>query len=104
MLTLLSLSNNKNKINNKNKNKNKNPHLNFDGQEGLRQVGTGQDRSGQYRSFFGPKILVFGPKIRFLPYDPILVNDAFVALGVTVHFPHWERFFDFPFPSYSHFL
>ena len=34
---------------------------------------------------------------------PILVNGPFVALGETGHFPLWERFFDFPFPSYSRF-
>ena len=28
----------------------------------------------------------FGPKIRFLPYDPILVDDPFIALGMTVNF------------------
>ena len=36
--------------------------------------------------FFGPKISVFGPKIRFLPYAPILVNDPFLALGMTVNY------------------
>ena len=34
---------------------------------------------------------------------PTLVNDPFVALGVTVHFPPWDQFFDFPFRSYSSF-
>ena len=32
---------------------------------------------------------------------PILVDDPFLALGMTVNFPPWERFFDFPFRSYS---
>ena len=36
--------------------------------------------------FFGPKISVFGPKIRFLPYAPILVDDPFLALGMTVNY------------------
>ena len=27
----------------------------------------------------------------------------FVALGESVHFPRWERFFDFSFPSYGRF-
>ena len=36
--------------------------------------------------FFGPKISVFGPKIRFLPYAPILVNDPFLALSMTVNY------------------
>ena len=31
---------------------------------------------------------------------PILVNGPFVALGEAVHFPPWERFSDFPFPSF----
>ena len=31
----------------------------------------------------------------------ILVGDPFLALGMTVNFPPWERFFDFPFRSYS---
>ena len=32
---------------------------------------------------------------------PILVDDPILALGMTVDFPPWERFFDFPFRSYS---
>ena len=32
---------------------------------------------------------------------PILVNDPFLALTMTVNFPPWERFFDFLFQSYS---
>ena len=36
--------------------------------------------------FFGPKISVYGPKIRFLPYAPILVDDPFLALGMTVNY------------------
>ena len=36
--------------------------------------------------FFGSKISFFGPKIRFLPYAPILVNDPFLALGMTVNY------------------
>ena len=32
---------------------------------------------------------------------PILVDDPILALGMTVNFPPWERFFDFPFRSYS---
>ena len=38
---------------------------------------------------------VFGPKLWFLPHDP---------LGETVHFPPWGQFFDFLFPSYCRFL
>ena len=44
--------------------------------------------------------LFLGPK-KFWPKNSILVNGPFVALRVTVHFPPWERFFDFPFRSYS---
>merc|ERR1719494_144483 len=32
---------------------------------------------------------------------PILVDDPFLALGMTVNFPPWKPFFDFPFRSYS---
>merc|ERR1711963_945356 len=32
---------------------------------------------------------------------PILVDDPILALGITVNFPPWERFFNFPFQSYS---
>merc|ERR1712209_322345 len=54
-----------------------------------------------------------GIYLRYLPFfvcmqksdfchrTPILVNDPFLALGMTVNFPPWERFFDFPFQSYS---
>ena len=34
---------------------------------------------------------------------PNFVNSPFVALGKTVHFAPWDRFFDFLFPSYSRF-
>ena len=48
-------------------------------------------------------------KIYYLDYTisgtirAILVDDPFLALGMTVNFPPWERFFDFPFRSYSSF-
>ena len=32
---------------------------------------------------------------------PILVDDPFLALGMTVNFPPWKPFFDFLFRSYS---
>ena len=32
---------------------------------------------------------------------PILVDDPILALGMTVNFPPWKPFFDFPFRSYS---
>ena len=34
---------------------------------------------------------------------PILVNSPFVALGKTVHFPHWEQFFEISFMSHGRF-
>ena len=52
----------------------------------------------------GPKSRFWAQNSDFGHMTPILVNGPFVALGVTVHFPPWKRFFDFPFPSYSHFL
>ena len=51
--------------------------------------------------FLGPKISVFAPKIRFLPYDPNFSRWPILALVMAVNFPPWERFFDFPFRSYS---
>ena len=56
---------------------------------------------GVAKTLFWPKSSVFGPKIRFCHTTPILVNDPFLALGMTVNFQPWERFFDFPFRSYS---
>ena len=51
--------------------------------------------------FFGPKISVFGKKSNFCHTTPIFVDDPFLALDMTVNFPPWKRFFDFPFRSYS---
>ena len=51
----------------------------------------------------------YGPESRFLAQTffchstPVLVNGPFVALGETVHFPPWDRFLDFSFPSYGRF-
>ena len=59
--------------------------------------------NNKFNIFLGPEITVFGQKSNFCHTTPILVNGPFAALGVTVHFPHCERFFDFPFPSYSSF-
>ena len=55
----------------------------------------------QKNSVSEPEISVFGPKIRFCHTTPILVDDPFLALGMTVNFPPWKPFFDFPFRSYS---
>ena len=46
----------------------------------------------------------FNKKRKICHKTPILVSGPFVALGETVHFPPWERFFDFSFPSYGRFL
>ena len=60
-------------------------------------------RIKKWYPFFGPKFQFLAKKSDFCHTTPISVNSPFVALRVTVHFPPWERFFDFPFPSYSHF-
>ena len=51
--------------------------------------------------FLGPKFWFLVQKSDFCHTTPILVNDPFLALGMTVNFPPWKRFFDFPFRSYS---
>ena len=53
--------------------------------------------------FLGPKFRFLVQKSDFCHTTPILVNDPFLALGMTVNFPPWDRFFDFPFRSYSSF-
>ena len=53
-------------------------------------------RKGKPRTFLAKKS-------DFCHTTPILVDDPFLALGMTVNFPPWERFFDFPFRSYSSF-
>ena len=53
------------------------------------------------RLFLGPKFQFLVQKSDFCHTTPILVDDPFLALGMTVNFPPWERFFDFPFRSYS---
>ena len=53
--------------------------------------------------FLGPKSWFLVQKSDFCHTTPILVNDPFLALGMTVNFPPWDRFFDFPFRSYSSF-
>ena len=49
----------------------------------------------------GPKFRFLVQKSDFCHTTPILVDDPILALGMTVNFPPWERFFDFPFRSYS---
>ena len=51
--------------------------------------------------FFGPKFWFLAQKSDFCHTTPILVDDPFLALGMAVNFRPWERFFDFPFRSYS---
>ena len=53
------------------------------------------------RLFLGPKSRFLVQKSNFCHMTPILVNDPFLALGMTVNFPPWERFFDFLIRSYS---
>ena len=47
--------------------------------------------------------LFWAQNFGFWSKNPILVNDPFLALSMTVNFQPWERFFDFPFQSYSSF-
>ena len=51
--------------------------------------------------FLGQKFWFSAKKSDFCHTTPILVDDPFLALGMTVNFPPWEPFFDFPFRSYS---
>ena len=51
--------------------------------------------------FLGPKFQFLVQKSDFCHMTPILVDDPFLALGMTVNFPPWKPFFDFPFRSYS---
>ena len=45
--------------------------------------------------FLGPKFRFLVQKSDFCHMTPILVNDPFLALGMTVNFPPWERFSTF---------
>ena len=60
-------------------------------------------RSKSGSLFLGPKFRFWAKKSDFCHTTPILVNGPFVALGEIVHFPPWERFFDFSFQSYGPF-
>merc|ERR1712209_148466 len=53
------------------------------------------------RLFLDPKFQFLAKKSDFCHTTPILVDDPFLAPVMTVNFPPWERFFDFPFRSYS---
>ena len=53
------------------------------------------------RLFLGPKFQFLAKKSDFCHTTPIFVDDPFLALDMTVNFPPWKRFFDFPFQSYS---
>ena len=65
--------------------------------------GRGQNmvRGKKWVPFFGSKFWFLAQKSNFCHTTPILVDDPFLALAMTVNFPPWERFFDFPFQSYS---
>ena len=58
-------------------------------------------RSKSGTSFLGPKFQFLAKKSNFCHTTPIFVDDPFLALDMTVNFPPWKRFFDFPFRSYS---
>ena len=51
--------------------------------------------------FLGPKSMFLAEKSDFCHTTPLLVDDPFLALGMTVNFPPWKQFFDFPFRIYS---
>merc|ERR1712012_918728 len=51
--------------------------------------------------FLGPKFQFFAKKSDFCHTTPIFVDDPFLALDMTVNFPPWKQFFDFPIQSYS---
>ena len=53
------------------------------------------------RFFLGPKSRVLVKKSDFCHTTPIFVDDPFLALDMTVNFPPWKQFFDFPIQSYS---
>ena len=56
-----------------------------------------------WENYLGPKSRFWAEKSDFCHTTPILVNDSFLALGMTVNFPPWDWFFDFPYRSYSSF-
>merc|ERR1712156_782199 len=58
-------------------------------------------RSKSGTSFLGPKFQFLAKKSNFCHTTPIFVDDPFLALDMTVNFPPWKRFFNFPFRSYS---
>ena len=76
---------------------------------GPHNVGKGRHKKNRkswlgYKSvclFFGPKFRFLAKKSDFCHTTPIFVDDPFLALDMTVNFPPWKRFFDFPFRSYS---
>merc|ERR1711940_442990 len=51
--------------------------------------------------FLGPKTRFLAKKSDFCHTTPIFVDDPFLSLDMTVNFPPWKEFFDFPFRSYS---
>ena len=51
--------------------------------------------------FLGPNFRFLAQKSDFCHTTPILVDEPLLALGMTVNFPPWKTFFDFPIRSYS---
>ena len=58
-------------------------------------------RVQKWLPFLGPKFQFLAKKSDFCHTTPILVDDPFLGLGMTVNFRPWKPFFDFPFRSYS---
>ena len=54
-------------------------------------------KSGSF--FLDPKFRFLVQISDFCHMTPILADDPFLALGMTVNFWPWERLFDFPFRS-----
>ena len=65
--------------------------------------GCGQNmvRVQKWDLFLGPKFRFLAKKSDFCHTTPIFVDDPFLALDMTVNFPPWKQFFDFPIQSYS---
>ena len=66
--------------------------------------GKGEDFLSRQPDFFTETAVTPDRKVQksnFCHTTPILVNDPFLALGMTVNFPPWDRFFDFPLQQFS---
>ena len=76
-------------------------HSLFDSNHVLATTGKSCSKKKSASLFLGPKFQFLAKKSDFCHTTPILVDDPFLALGMTVNFPPWERFFDFLIRSYS---